>query len=84
MKYHYQLVSKTKVRIELIPEDQKEISIFESFTANETNNELAEYFRKGLAGYHPETILVRINFMQFPKVALCSFETIKQSAPSLI
>ena len=84
MKYHYQLVSRTKVRIELIPEDQKEIGLFESFTENETSNALAEYFRKGLAAYHPETILVRINFMQFPKVALCSFETIKQSAPSVI
>jgi hypothetical protein len=84
MKYHYQLVSKTKVRIELIPEDKKEIGIFESFGENENNDQLTEYFRVGLAAYNNEATLARINFMQFPKVALCSFETIKKTEPSLI
>ena len=82
MKYHYQLVSKTKVRIELIPEDQKEIKIFESFAKDEHNDELVKYFHLALSTYHPEALLVKINFMQFPKVGLCSFETIKKTEPS--
>ncbi|TKC10429.1 hypothetical protein FA048_09575 [Pedobacter polaris] len=76
MKYHYQFVSKTKVRIEVIPEDRKESSLLEALLQeNEDNNlELTEYFRKGLSTYNGDAILTKTNFMKYPKVALCSFE----------
>ncbi len=84
MKYHYQLVSETKVRIELIPEDQKEIKLFENASIDVHHPQLLNYFQIGLAAYQQEAVLQRINFMQFPKVALCSFEINKQVAPSLL
>ncbi|WP_316766380.1 hypothetical protein [Pedobacter frigiditerrae] len=74
MKYHYQYVSKTTVRIELIPEDKKEISLIAKLSQGEEDNEqLMELFRKGLESYNTGTILIKTKFMNFPSVALCIY-----------
>jgi hypothetical protein len=84
MKYHYQFVSATKVRIELIPEDQKETALIEGLSASTENNEhLLELFRKGLEGYSSEAILAVPKFMSFPKVALCSYVIEAQTIDNL-
>ncbi|RZL12158.1 MAG: hypothetical protein EOO96_32445 [Pedobacter sp.] len=75
MKYHYQFVSKTTVRIELIPEDKREKELLLTFSKELDNNLLTELFQKGLQGYAAGTSLVRTNFMSFPHVALCSYIT---------
>lgn len=74
MKYHYQYVSKTTVRIELIPEDKKETVLIEKLSQGEEDNEqLKELFRKGLESYNAGTILTKTKFMNFPTVALCNY-----------
>ncbi|RZL50680.1 MAG: hypothetical protein EOP00_03230 [Pedobacter sp.] len=75
MKYHYQYVSKTTVRIELIAEDKNETAKLEKFgkIAND-HPEIINYYIKGLQAYHPGAELTKTNFMSFPKVALCSFK----------
>jgi len=74
MKYHYQYVSKSSVRIELIPEDLKEKMLIEAITGQENDNELLkQYYQIGLDNYSNGHSLTKINFMAFPKVALCSF-----------
>lgn len=74
MKYHYQYVSKTTVRIELIPEDQKETTLISSLSqANEDDQHLLHLFENGLENYANGYSLVKVNFMKFPKVALCKF-----------
>ncbi len=80
MKYHYQYVSNTSVRIELIPEDQKEKKFMESLTGTlpAQNYDLENYFNEGLLAYQPGSKLKKTSFMQYPKVALCRFETIQQ------
>lgn len=81
MKYHYQFVSPAKVRIEIIPEDNREHKLIHTLEENDNKGdvELAGYFQEGLKIYNGEAILTRMNFMQFPKVALCSFEMLKQA-----
>lgn len=80
MKYHYQYVSKTTVRIELIPEDKKEALQIGSIKTGEHNHpELLSFYQQGLHHYSPDTELTRINFMNFPKVALCSFARVIQA-----
>ncbi|TCC90163.1 hypothetical protein EZ428_12820 [Pedobacter frigiditerrae] len=74
MKYHYQYVSKTTVRIELIPEDRKEIALIKALSTGDENNEqLIELFSTGLASYAVGTTLVKAKFMNFPTVALCNY-----------
>lgn len=74
MKYHYQYVSKTTVRIELIPEDQKETTLISVLSkASEDDKRLLELFENGLENYGNVCKLTKIKFMKFPKVALCSF-----------
>ena len=74
MKYHFQLVSNTAVRIELIPEHQTERSLLDQLIAtNEQEEQLLVLFRKGIAAYHNGAKLTKIKFMNFPKVALCSY-----------
>ncbi|RZK54099.1 MAG: hypothetical protein EOO91_16530 [Pedobacter sp.] len=76
MKYHFQYVSKTTVRIELIPEDKKEITLIAKLSQGEENNEqLTELFRIGLESYNAGTTLVKTKFMNFPSVALCNYTT---------
>lgn len=81
MKFHYQYVSNTSVRIELIPEDQKEKKFLDSLTVTspQQNYELESYFKEGLLAYQPGSKLKKTSFMQFPKVALCTLEAIPQS-----
>jgi len=79
MKYHYQFVSGTTVRIELIPEYKNEISLLEALSDQPVNEELLlDFFRQGLAAYHADTQLTNTRFMNFPKVALCTFRLQKQ------
>ena len=75
MKYHYQTVSGNTVRIELIAEDQRETMLLLSLqTAEHQDQKLKAIFETGLATYAPNARLKKMNFMNFPKVALCSFE----------
>jgi len=79
MKYHYQFVSTTTVRIELIPEDQKEAARLAKFPeADECHIDLMKLFTAGLQHYHSNSRLIKVNFMNFPKVALCSFTEVTQ------
>ena len=74
MKYHYQFVSKTTVRIELIPEDKKDIQLIQSLAqAPEDEEQLTQLFKKGLSAYSTGTMLTKTKFMNFPTVALCNF-----------
>jgi hypothetical protein len=78
MKYHYQYVSATTVRIELIPENKKESNLLNSFLApNSVQNEtLMDYFFKGIQFYSIGARPTLTRFMNFPTVALCSYETV--------
>lgn len=74
MKYHYQYVAKNSVRIELIPEDQKEKALIEVLTvAPETDPQLVSLFQTALTAYSKDSTITKLKFMNFPKVALCSF-----------
>ena len=74
MKYHYQYVSRSTVRIELIAEDQKETALISVLSlASEDDQRLLLLFKNGLENYSSGCSLTKINFMKFPKVALCSF-----------
>lgn len=86
MKYHYQLVSKFKVRIELIPEDKAETKLLTRLTQpeNEMNEQILAYFHIGVEAYSDGAKPTKIAFMQFPKVALCTFETSKTLVTSAI
>ena len=75
MKYHYQFVSPTTVRIELIPDDQKEITLLESLHSADINDQtLKVLFQEGLEAYAAGMNIKKLNFMKYPKVALVSFE----------
>ena len=77
MKYHFQLVSRTAVRIELIAEHKTEQILLEEFiNSNEQDERLLALFTKGIAAYHNGAILTKTKFMNFPKVALCSYEVV--------
>ncbi|RZK41045.1 MAG: hypothetical protein EOO90_12570 [Pedobacter sp.] len=81
MKYHYQFVSRTSVRIELIAEDKKEISLLENFDKlKEENDQLFNLYQKGLESYDLNVQLSKLKFMSFPKVALCSYSVIPKTA----
>lgn len=77
MKYHYQFVSSHTVRIELIPEDKKELHLLEASASLQIQQDeiLIAYFRKGLQAYSHDANLTLTRFMNFPKVALCTYET---------
>lgn len=75
MKYHYQFVSNTTVRIELIAEDQKETALLKALQAVEKDDQqLKDLFKAGLSNYAPNSEIKKLNFMSFPKVALCTYE----------
>jgi hypothetical protein len=78
MKFHYQYVSKNSVRIELIPEDPKEKKLFEEIPGWDREDlQLRQFYQSGLENYSTGTALIRINFMSFPKVAICTFAQTK-------
>lgn len=84
MKYHYQFVSKSIVRIEIIPEDQKDISLIETFsTSTENDPNLNQLFRKGFGAYDTKAELKRLKFMSFPRVALCFYSAVDETASAL-
>ncbi len=77
MKYHYQYVSSNSVRIELIPEDRGETNMLKSLKMDEKNDTvLKELFQLPLSNYMPTSKITRITFMEFPKVALITFDKI--------
>ncbi|WAC40186.1 hypothetical protein [Pedobacter sp. SL55] len=79
MKYHYMRISPTTVRIELIPEDNSEKMLLQNLSQGEPDNQaLNKLFENGLAIYQTSTKLITKKFMDFPRVALCSFENIVQ------
>ncbi|RZK00495.1 MAG: hypothetical protein EOO43_25170, partial [Flavobacterium sp.] len=70
MKYHYQFVSKTSARIELIPEKDSEKKLIADLALNgKTDEVLNELFVKGLANYEADVTLTETVFMSFPTVA---------------
>lgn len=80
MKYHFQLVSKTAVRIELIAEHKAEqIELDEFAQSNEQDEKLLALFRKGITAYHNGATLTQTKFMSFPKVALCTYQLSHQT-----
>lgn len=85
MKYHYQFVSKNSVRIELIPEDKKESALIEVLAvATETDPQLTAQFQSALSAYSKDATIEKIKFMNFPKVALCSFIVAAKSAATAV
>lgn len=82
MKYHYQFASKSSARIELIPENDSEKELIASFIKDESNPELTELFAKGFENYQAKARLTETVFMNFPTVALCRFQVIKETKPS--
>ncbi|MFN0257220.1 hypothetical protein [Pedobacter ureilyticus] len=79
MKYHYMRISPTTVRIELIPEDNTEKMLLQDLAQSEPDNQaLTKLFENGLGIYQSNTKLLSKKFMEFPRVALCSFETVTQ------
>ena len=85
MKYHYQFVSRTTVRIELIPEDKKDTLLIERLLIGQENDEeLQQVFNKGLETYNTGTVLTKIKFMNFPKVALCNYTNVAQEIDAIV
>ncbi|RZJ82410.1 MAG: hypothetical protein EOO47_00630, partial [Flavobacterium sp.] len=81
MKYHYQFVSKTSARIELIPEKDSEKKLIASLALNgQTDEVLNELFVKGLANYEADVTLTETVFMNIPTVALCRFKVFKATS----
>lgn len=75
MKYHYQYVSASTVRIELIAEDKNEIALLENMKGSTLEDtRLKTLFATALESYVDDSDVTRINFMDFPKVALVSFK----------
>lgn len=75
MKYHYMRISPTTVRIELIPEDNMEKITLQKLAHSEIDDkELNTLFQKALNIYQPNAFLASKNFMDFPRVAICSFQ----------
>lgn len=67
-------VSITTVRIELLPEDKAEEFLLQQLALTNTDNpSLSELFEKAIAIYHPKLVITNKSFMEFPKVALCSY-----------
>lgn len=80
MKYHFQLVSRTAVRIELIAEHRTEqIELDEFAQSNEQDEKLLALFSKGITAYHNGATLTQTKFMNFPKVALCTYQLSHQT-----
>jgi len=76
MKYHFQFVSRTAVRVELIPEDKREVELIDQISrCGEDDVQLTELFRKGVETYSSNTVLTKTRFMNFPSVALCNYIT---------
>lgn len=83
MKYHFMRVSTTTVRIELLPEDKAEELLLQQLALTDPDNpNLAELFEKAIALYHPQLEITSKSFMEFPKVALCSYKAISTLSPA--
>lgn len=77
MKYHYQYVSPKSVRIELIAEDRKESEQLHEFdNSGAYDQKLKALYGAALIPYALSSIITKINFMEFPKVALVSYERV--------
>ena len=85
MKYHYMRISPTTVRIELIPEDNSEKMLLQDLAQGGPEDQaLNKLFENGLAIYQSSTKLMSKKFMDFPRVALCSFEMISNLSQNSI
>ena len=68
-------VSTTTVRIELLPEDKAEELLLQQLAfADPEDPALSKLFETAIALYHPKLEITSKNFMEFPKVALCSYK----------
>ncbi len=74
MKYHYQYVSRTSVRVQLIAEDPKEKQLLEKLVdPNLLDTQLEAIFHRAVENYTTGASVTKIRFMDFPNIALCSF-----------
>ncbi|RYY52035.1 MAG: hypothetical protein EOO09_22395 [Chitinophagaceae bacterium] len=74
MKYHYQFVSKTSARIELIAEYESEhLLLAQARQSGKASAALLSLFSNGIANYLPGAVESETVFMNFPTVALCRF-----------
>ncbi len=77
MKYHFMRVSTTTVRIELLPEDKAEELLLQQLALTDPEDPtLSKLFETAIALYHPQLEITNKSFMEFPKVALCSYKMI--------
>jgi hypothetical protein len=81
MKYHYQFVSEKTVRIELIAEDSRDHALIQWLSDHDQQHpKLREVFHRGLQSYSHNGSISTLTFMNFPRVALCSFLPIDYQA----
>lgn len=85
MKYHYQYISPTTVRVELIPENPQEITELKRIGKIEIQHpSLDQYYKLGVSEYAKGIQLTRVRYMQFPTVALCGFEKILSAVEKIL
>lgn len=67
-------VSNASVRIQLIPENAEEKSLLQSLSHPEmAAATLSQLYAKALDSYQPNASIVAQKFMEFPRVALCTY-----------
>jgi len=77
MKHHFMRVSPTSVRIELIPENTAEKELLQQLAMTGTTAPaLTQLFEKAVQLYQADSILLSKNFMEFPRVALCTYQPV--------
>jgi hypothetical protein len=81
MKYHFMRVSPTSVRIELIPENTAEKDLLQQLAlSGSADPALSVLFEKAMQLYQADTVLLSKNFMEFPRVALCTYQLVTNLA----
>lgn len=85
MKYHFMRVSIASVRIELIPENQAEKLLLQQLTlASPDAPALSQLFENAMQLFQPNTLLTSKTFMEFPRVALCSYQTVPNLTSAIL
>lgn len=74
-------VSPTSVRIELIPENTAEKDLLQQLAlSGSADPALSVLFEKAMQLYQADTVLLGKNFMEFPRVALCTYQLVTNLA----
>ena len=75
MKYRHQRILKTTVQIELVPEDEKDRSLLKFLSTGEPDNDtLHHYYQEGLQRYSVSALLLGLDFIEYPTMAICRFD----------